>query len=46
MSTRYLTIEKFSAASGAFRCSRCGAPAGFVSVSAHLRVEPVWSWRK
>jgi len=24
------------AESGAFRCSRCGAPAGFVSVSAHL----------
>ena len=30
---------------GLFVCSRCDRPATFVSVSGHLRSEPVLTWR-
>lgn len=31
---------------GRFVCSRCGVPATYVSVSAHLVAEPILRWRK
>lgn len=30
---------------GVIVCSRCGAPATYVSVSAHLVAEPILKWR-
>jgi len=33
------------AAEGRFVCSRCGAPAVYVTVSAHMVADPVLRWR-
>ena len=30
---------------GVFACYKCGRPSGFISVSAHLVVEPLLQWR-
>lgn len=34
------------AEAGKFKCAACGAPAGFISVSAHLVTEKVFQWRR